>query len=156
MSGLTLNARRKARLPVAKLGLPSQSELIFSQPEPEPVKPPITAFEHMANRNPAFGLLVETMDLVEVWSTGSITPTPLPELPGPIMTGPTTPKLKQLAQQAFRANQTYTEEEAIGLLASLANVTIDRARNGLAMMQSQNLIALTLSSEFYLSDSTPF
>ena len=154
LTPIALNTRRSGRLSVAKLGQRPQPEPL---PPVEPVAPlpARTPFERLASKNPAFTQLVESLDLVEVWST-KVTPVSLPELPEPVIIGPVSEKLKWIAEFAFEANQTYPEERAIAMLASITAVSTDRARKGLAMMMDQNLVEVTGSNEYYLSTSTPF
>ncbi|AUD07022.1 hypothetical protein CWM47_37495 [Spirosoma pollinicola] len=113
------------------------------------------AFHKLASKNSALLALVSGLDLVEVAST-TIKPEPLPPLVERIPTESMNPKLEAIAQRSFARARSYTESEAIERLASVTDVTPDRARNGLAMMYAQGILSLTLSNEYYLTESTPF
>lgn len=169
---VTFNARRSARISVDKLGQRPKQDTSALELEgstlsrvDEPTNSPelksdllgdeSLAFRKLASKNPALIDLVAALDLVEVSST-IIKPEPLPPLPERLPLEPANPKLIEIAQLTFARYQTYSEAEAVERLATLTNVTTDRARNGVALMYDQCILSLTLSNEYYLAESNPF
>lgn len=150
------NAKRAGRI---FLGRQQQTPAPVAVAEPVVDVVPLTVAERLAKANPAFTLLVETLDLVEVYTRTlpADLPEPLPPLPRvTFVTTPHTEKLRALAAQTYQPNTSYTQDIALQLLATATGRPIDRAGNGLAMMLEEGVLSLTLAKDYYLTDSTPF
>jgi hypothetical protein len=150
------NAKNAGRI---SLGRQQKAPTPASVKEAVVEKKSLTVAERMAITNPAFTLLVKTLDL-EVLYTQRLPvdpPQPIPPLP-PILhvATPHTERLRALAVQTYRPNTCYSPDEALQLLAIATNRPVDRATNGLTMMVEQGVLSLTLANDYYLTDSTPF
>ena len=150
------NAKRAGRI---SLGRQQKAPTPAAVAEAVVEEKPLTVAERMAKSNPAFTLLVETLDLEVVYTQqlAAESPQPLPPLP-PVLhvTTPHTDKLRSLAAQTYQPNTCYSPDEALQLLATATGRTVDRASNGLTMMLEQGVLSLTLANDYYLTDSTPF
>lgn len=118
----------------------------------------LKAYDYLASKNPAFGELVEKMDLMEVGAP-QLVPSPAKAHPRPTP-APSSPAqrkvLQRIADQAFEASHSYELADALARIMQTSGVPQERAAAGLDLMLTESIVSLTPAGTYYLTGVVPF
>ena len=154
----SLRSFRESRPRTSVKGFTVQPDLL---PAPEtlangePVM--MTAYEHLARKNPALNDLVASLDLIETGNP-SLVQVVRAEVPQhkSVSSPADRERLRSLATNTLEQGTSYSRPEAIDKIMVTTGVTRERAENGLNLMLEETIVSLTSAGTYFLSDTVPF